>query len=156
VRLDETIGTQLRKNLQRPDAIFGLRQTKNIENLLHDTVRRGLENYQPERQLHELLAPSPLGQPLGQTGDKLLFPFLVLEAKSGTSDSDWYSIQMQTAFPIKSFLDTQMRLGKAKQQRSKRHICPLVWFFFEQRRRLESLRCFCHQWQAQGRYHWSY
>jgi hypothetical protein len=35
--------------------------------------------------VHELLG---LNQPLTQTGDHLLFPFLVLEAKSGSSACD--------------------------------------------------------------------
>jgi len=127
------VAEQLHKDIQKPDAIFGLRQTRNIENLLHDTRKRELrlelEAANQEKQLHELLDPSPLTQPISQKGDQLLFPFLVVEAKSGTSDSDWYSIQMQTAFPIKAFLDTQERLRRATGQRSKWHAGPLVWFF---------------------------
>jgi hypothetical protein len=125
------VAEQLHKDIQKPDAIFGLRQTRNIENLLHDTRKRELEleAANQEKQLHELLDPSPLTQPISQKGDKLLFPFLVVEAKSGTSDSDWYSIQMQTAFPIKAFLDTQDRLRRATGRRSKWHAGPLVWFF---------------------------
>jgi hypothetical protein len=127
------VAEQLHKDIQKPDAIFGLRQTRNIENLLHDTRKRKLEleseAANQEKQLHELLDPSPLTQPISQKGDELLFPFLVLEAKSGTSDSDWHSIQMQTAFPIKAFLDIQDRLRRATGQRSKWHAGPLVWFF---------------------------
>ena len=125
----------LRKDIQKPDAIFGLRQTRNIENLLYDTRKNELEldlgsnAVDQDRQIHELLDPSPLTQPISQKGDMLLFPFLVVEAKSGTSDSDWYSIQMQTAFPIKAFLDTQDRLRRATGRRSKWHAGPLVWFF---------------------------
>lgn len=129
VRLDRAVVERLHKDIQKPDAIFGLRQTRNIENLLHDTRKRESEASNQEKQLHELLDPSPLIQPICQKGDQLLFPFLVLEAKSGTSDSDWYSIQMQTAFPIKAFLDTQDRLRRATGRRSKWHSGPLVWFF---------------------------
>ncbi|KAH9209820.1 hypothetical protein DL95DRAFT_449142 [Leptodontidium sp. 2 PMI_412] len=133
VRLDRAVATKLHKDIQKPDTIFGLRETRNIENLLHDTKKRELELERGEdnqdKQLHELLDPSPITQPISQKGDKLLFPFLVLEAKSGTSDSDWYSIQMQTAFPIKAFLDTQDRLRRATGRRSKWHAGPLVWFF---------------------------
>lgn len=126
---------QLHKHFQKPDTIFGLRQTRNIENLLHDTrkaelgLRLELEAANQEKQLYEFLDPSPLTQPISQKGDKLLFPFLIVEAKPGTSDSDWYAIKMQTAFPIKAFLDTQDRLRRATGRRSKWHAGPLVWFF---------------------------
>lgn len=133
VRLDRAVAAQLHKDIQKPDTIFGLRETRNIENLLYDTKKRELELESgvaiQDKQLHELLDPSPLNQPISQKGDKLLFPFLVLEAKSGTSDSDWYSIQMQTAFPIKAFLDTQNRLRNATALKSKWRSGPLVWFF---------------------------
>jgi hypothetical protein len=125
------VAERLNKKIQNPDAIFGLRQTRNIENFLHDTRKRELqlEAGNEGKQLHELLDPSPFTHPINQKGEDLLFPFLVLEAKSGTSDCDWYSSQLQTAFPIKAFLDTQDRLRRATGRRSKWHAGPLVWFF---------------------------
>ena len=50
------IPNRLKKG-ERPDRIFGLRQTRNIENLLHDVVKRQFENDGGaiERQVHELL-----------------------------------------------------------------------------------------------------
>ena len=123
----------LSKKFQKPDAVFGLRQTRNIENLLNDNEKPGLELHDEEapegRQVHEILDLVTMAQPLNQRGDELLFPFLVLEAKSGSSDSDWNAIQMQTAFPIKTFLDAQNRLKVATGQQSKWESGPLVWFF---------------------------
>ncbi|RYP66853.1 hypothetical protein DL771_007575 [Monosporascus sp. 5C6A] len=131
VRHEATIAKKLGKKIQKPDAIFGLRQTRNIENLLHDT--RKLQVGQPvqtnAKQLHEVLRPSPIDQPLEQSGDELLYPFLVLEAKSSTSDCDWYSIQLQTAFPIRTFLQTQHRLRTAAGSQTQSQSAPLVWFF---------------------------
>lgn len=132
VRHEPSVAAKLGKRIQQPDRIFGLRQTRNIQNLLHDT-RKFEQELSPEvnsRQLHEELGPSPLDQPLCQLGDELLYPFLVLEAKSGTSDSDWYSIQLQTAFPIRTFLETQRRLHKATMPHSNSHTSSthLVWF----------------------------
>jgi len=123
----------LSKKFQKPDAVFGLRQTRNFENLLNDNEKQGLELHGEEtpegRQVHEILDLVTMAQPLNQRGDELLFPFLVLEAKSGSSDSDWHAIQMQTAFPIKTFLDAQNRLKVATGQQSKWESGPLVWFF---------------------------
>lgn len=131
MRHDPTIAKKLGKKIQRPDAIFGLRQTRNIENLLHDTRRRqlGHDAQIHAKQLHEELQPSPVDQPLDQNGDELLYPFLVLEAKSSTSDCDWYSIQMQAAFPIRTFLETQHRLRTAADSLEQSQSAPLVWFF---------------------------
>lgn len=108
--------------------MYGLRQTRNIENLLHDVVKHQFEHDEEaaERQVHEVLG---LEQPLTQTGEHLLFPFIVLEAKSGSSSYDWHSVQMQTAFSIRTLLETQNRLRTATGTQSKWRSGPLVWFF---------------------------
>ncbi|KAJ9130775.1 hypothetical protein NKR23_g12027 [Pleurostoma richardsiae] len=86
VRHDPVVARRLGKRIQKPDAIYGLRQTRNIENFLHDTRKSEARQLVPTdgKQLHEELDPSPIDQPLDQNGDELLYPFLVLEAKS-----DW-------------------------------------------------------------------
>jgi hypothetical protein len=117
---------------QCPDRIYGLRLTRNIENLLYDTANAEVYNINDNTeplQVHEILDPSPFKRPLIQTGDPLLFPFLVLEAKSGKSTDDWLSIQMQTAFPIRSFLQAQDAPRRAAGTRSVWKTSPLVWFF---------------------------
>lgn len=93
VRFEKRIADRLRQKLQRPDAIFGLRQTRNIEALLYDTRKRHLSEDNDPRQIHEILDPNPFEQHLGER-DPLLFPFLVVEAKSATSASDWYSVNL--------------------------------------------------------------
>lgn len=79
------------------------------------------------RLLHELLEPSPSENVISSTGDPLLYPFLVIEAKSGQAQKDWHSINMQTAFPIRAFLQIQARLQHAADPRGS--FGPLVWFF---------------------------
>lgn len=125
IRLDPEVAKNLGKDSQRPDMVFGLRQTRNIENLMYDSIKFGLEDPTRARsvQVHELLP-----QPLNQTGDALLFPFLVLESKSGTSGTDWHSIHLQTAFAIRTFLQAQIRLQTAAAEGSRRPINPVVWF----------------------------
>lgn len=63
----------------RPDRIYGLRQTRNIENLLFDGANRQFQNTDDvEKQVYEMLQ---LDEPLRMKGDRILFPFLVLESK---------------------------------------------------------------------------
>ncbi|CAM1508637.1 Fc.00g054850.m01.CDS01 [Cosmosporella sp. VM-42] len=125
VRLDKAVSKRLSKEIQKPDKVFGLRQTRNIENLLHDTIKTPPQSREePEpAQVHELLS-----QPLSQNGDPILFPFLIMEAKSGTSATDWHSIQLQTAFPIRTFLEAQHHLRTTSGDLSHRQLEPLVWF----------------------------
>src|SRR5687768_15320664 len=85
VRHDPSIAERLGKKIQKPDAIFGLRQTRNIQNLLHDTRKRQSGPGDAQLLVQEL-QPSPINQPLDQNGDELLYPFLVLEAKSRSEE----------------------------------------------------------------------
>ena len=123
---DTEIAEKLLKK-EKPDRVYGLRQTRNIENLLNDTARR--QNDGTTNQVQEVLGISALHQPTAQTGDRQLFPFLVLEAKSGSSSDDWHQIRMQTAFSIRTLLETQNRLRLAAGSQSKWRSGPLVWFF---------------------------
>ena len=108
----------------KPDAIYGLRQSRNIENLLNDTVCVGRPEDEQDMLVHELLGESPLSE----EGDPIVFPFLVLEAKSAKSaDSDWNSVQLQSAFPVRTLLCTQMLLKNMAEPHSKRKVGPLVW-----------------------------
>ncbi|KAK4235994.1 hypothetical protein C8A03DRAFT_36126 [Achaetomium macrosporum] len=103
---------------QKPDRVYGLRQTRIIEDLL---LKRLPDGALLEDILHK--------QPHSTSGQALLFPFLVVEAKSGTAPDDWHSIRLQTAFPIYTYLNAQQSLRLATAQRSKWTSGPLVWFF---------------------------
>lgn len=129
VNHDQEITRRLKKN-ERPDRVYGLRQTRNIENLLHDAAKRQRDYMSGNEleQVQDVLGLPALDQPMNQQGDRQLFPFLVLEAKSGTSADDWHSIQMQTAFSIRTLLETQNKLRLAAGAESKWRSGPLVWF----------------------------
>jgi hypothetical protein len=103
---------------ERLDRVYGLRQTRSFENLLYASREEG--------QLIRDLIKRP---PLSEDGCPLLFPFLVVEAKSGKSGDDWYSVKLQTAFPIYTLLENQRSLRLATGQRSSWHAGPLVWSF---------------------------
>lgn len=129
VNHDQEVTRRLKKN-ERPDRVYGLRQTRNIENLLHDAAKRQRDCISGNEleQVQDVLGLPTLDQPMNQHGDRQLFPFLILEAKSGTSTDDWHSIQMQTAFSIRTLLETQNKLRFAAGAESKWRSGPLVWF----------------------------
>ncbi|KAK6542678.1 hypothetical protein TWF694_006622 [Orbilia ellipsospora] len=104
---------------QKPDRVYGLRQTKNFENLMLKKLDNGkfLENCLQKQ-------PHPAG-----LGESLLFPFMVIEAKSGSALDDWASVRLQTAFPIYTYLNVQQSLKSANGQKSMWKSGPLVWFF---------------------------
>ncbi|KAJ5364539.1 uncharacterized protein N7496_010252 [Penicillium cataractarum] len=120
---DPTIQQQLPR-ATKPDAIYGLRQTRNIENLLNDTSCIG----RPENG-QDMLVYESLGEPpLSEEGDPVVFPFLLLEAKSAKSaDSDWNSVQLQSAFPVRTLLRTQELLNNMTEPHAKQQADPLVW-----------------------------
>ncbi|KAL2832932.1 hypothetical protein BDW59DRAFT_157081 [Aspergillus cavernicola] len=103
---------------QRPDRIYGLRQTRNFENLLLADLPNG------EYLEDKLERPPHTG-----LGEPMLFPFLVVEAKAGNAADDWLSICLQTAFPIYTYLNNQQGLRLATGHRSRWTSGPLVWFF---------------------------
>jgi hypothetical protein len=117
------------KKNRRPDAIYALRLTKNINFLLRDTLDTDLQGaFDVESPpVHRILDPSPYERPLDPMGDTLVFPFLILEAKSGKSADDWHSVQMQSALSARTFLQAQNALRIATGTRSRWNAGPLVW-----------------------------
>lgn len=123
VHHDSTIQKEL-PSATKPDAIYGLRQTRNIENLLNDTacIHRAEDDH--DMLVHEILGDPPLSE----DGDPVVFPFLLLEAKSAKSaDSDWNSIKLQSAFPVRTLLCTQELLKNMTEPHAKQQADPLVW-----------------------------
>jgi hypothetical protein len=124
-RADETIThpPELAQDLlqdQRPDRIYGLRQTRNFEDLLYTKLS-------PDELIQSRIQQQPVLN--SGSGESLLFPFLVVEAKKGSSEDDWHSINLQTAFPIYTFLNVQRSIKLANGTNSRWSSGPLVWFF---------------------------
>lgn len=130
VRHDPEITKELGKK-EKPDRVYGLRRTRNIQLLLHDiaTQRPDPEASTDPGQTGRPSARRFMNQPMNAKGDRQLFPFLVLEAKTGSSD-EWHAINMQTAFSIRTFLDSQQQLHSAASALvSDWRARPMVWFF---------------------------
>lgn len=105
---------------QKPDRIYGLRQTRNFKEALNAPC----DGVEPK------LVRDVLGKyPCSEVGESLLFPFMVMEAKSGKSNDDWHSIRLQSCFSVFTFLEHQQKLKSANGRRSKWESGPLVWFF---------------------------
>ncbi|UKZ79044.1 hypothetical protein TrVFT333_006795 [Trichoderma virens FT-333] len=123
------IGKELGKR-EHPDRVYGLRKTRNIELLLYDIAaqRPDPEVSTDSGQTGRPFALRFMNPPMNEKGDHQLFPFLVLEAKTGSSD-DWHAINMQTAFSIRTFLDSQQQLYSAASALSDWKAKPMVWFF---------------------------
>lgn len=119
--------------IKYPDRIVGLRQTTRVDGLLYDSAVDRFQsalrlNSKEKKKVFEVLEPCPFERPLKQGSEHLLYPFFVLEAKSGKAADDWNSIRRQTSFPIKAFLDAQDSLLRATKTHSDSKSWPLVWF----------------------------
>ena len=123
VLLPAALAAELGKEDQQPDGIYGLRQTRNFEEALY--VHAHNEYDQSDKLVADLITASPLST----DGDPLLFPFLLLEAKSGKASDDWHSIKLQTAFPIQACLKVQRDLQTKTARGYDWENEPLVWFF---------------------------
>ncbi|KAF7179454.1 hypothetical protein CNMCM7691_008387 [Aspergillus felis] len=119
---DELLRSQLPK--QGPDRVLGLQNTRNLDSLLLSPVRPDLAK-QRDDTVSDILKTTPFKS----QADPLLFPFLLLEAKSETSSSGFDAIQVQSAFPIYALLKLQEELRSYVDWSSgEERFEPLVWF----------------------------
>jgi len=108
---------------KKPDRVYGLQCTKNFDQLLSKPV--SMPWGEPDGcTVGERVRTSPFKE----RPQPLLFPFLILEAKSESSPNGFGAIQKQTASPIFALLKLQEDLqGQARASDSA--AAPLVWFF---------------------------
>jgi hypothetical protein len=120
---DPLLRSQLPK--QEPDRVYGLQETNNFEKLLSSPVP-STPGCDADITLRELVRSSPFKDGV----EPLLFPFLVLEAKSGKSSSGFFEIQTQTAFPIFALLKLQEDLLARLRASGTADVAgrPLIWF----------------------------
>ena len=97
----EKRGLQKRK----PDRVFGLAKTKSLDYYSKASLVKGLRH-----------SPFP--------GADMLYPFLILEAKSEGRGPGFESIETQTAFPIR----TCVKLQNDLRRQSGVSLDPLLWF----------------------------
>lgn len=107
----------------KPDRIIGLCQTPTVESLLGKLDR------------HALL-PKTVGQtirttPFKKAGEPVIFPFLIMEAKSDKSAGSFGDIDMQTAFAIRELvlLQEELKCTALGLGHTEWEAAPLVWYF---------------------------
>jgi hypothetical protein len=108
---------------KEPDAVYGLRQTRNFDALLNGLAKIQDINSPAEQLLRDVVAPSPMVE----DGELLLFPFLIYESKK-ESGSDWHSVVLQGAFPIREALISQKSVKDKTGAASKWPSGPFCWF----------------------------
>jgi hypothetical protein len=103
---------------KNPDRVIGLRITNRLDRILNET---------------EGVAGEPVGDlirtnPFKPGCKPLLFPFLVLEAKSEKSPDTFSKIDLQSGFAIRHLLQLQLGLRNATIANRQLGTQPLVWY----------------------------
>jgi hypothetical protein len=94
----------LPKKRERPDRVLGLCVTKRLERLLlwSDDKRPSAGG--------KTIGESIKSSPFRSEGAPIIFPFLVIEAKSEKGRDGFSDIELQTAFTIRALLELQQDL----------------------------------------------
>ncbi|KAI0381180.1 hypothetical protein F5Y04DRAFT_281154 [Hypomontagnella monticulosa] len=126
-RVDEAINypqelqSELPKRGERPDRVYGLRVTRRLERLLESKDRR------PSARGGDV-GDVVRSNPFREDGDPIIFPFLLIEAKSEKGAHSFSDIETQTAFAIRELLELQDGLRVASGEAQDWEAGPLVWF----------------------------
>jgi hypothetical protein len=112
----------MHKKEEKPDRVYGLRLTNRLERLLERTEdKRAAAG-------GRMIGESIKSTPFRLDGKPIVFPFLVLEAKSEKGKYSFSDIEAQTAFTIRTLLTLQEDLRVAAGEDSEWETGPLVWF----------------------------
>lgn len=109
------------KREERPDRVYGLRLTNRLERLL--LLAEDKRTSAPDISSDGTLKNTPFRY----DGEPIVFPFLILEAKSEKGPDSFTDIQVQTAFAIRELLSIQHNLGQAAEENEEWDGGPLVW-----------------------------
>ncbi|KAE8358633.1 hypothetical protein BDV27DRAFT_65974 [Aspergillus caelatus] len=120
---------------EEPDRVYGLRDTGSLRKALNSIGKHTAYAGNVQR-LRDTIEVSPFDD----EGERLLFPFLIMEAKSG-KHGDMAAVEMQTAFCIRRLLRLQHELRNAGEGRGGTFE-PLVWFLSWSGERWNVAGCF--------------
>lgn len=101
--------------MEKPDRVYGLTRTEQMM-ALFDRVNRNKKSVKWE-DCSPYLAK-----------DGLMFPFLVLESKSGTSQDSDNTALHQSALVVRYLLRMQHRLTEKADSRTRWRTGPFVWY----------------------------
>ncbi|KAL4944074.1 hypothetical protein BDV06DRAFT_188256 [Aspergillus oleicola] len=111
------------KKYEQPDRVYGLYQTENFKMLLNLPDKR-LPHDGDRRFLRHTLNVTPYKSDL----EPLLFPFILVEAKSDTV-GDAAGVDLQSAFSLRRLLLLQEELRAATESETVWRPEPMVWYF---------------------------
>ncbi|KAH0829784.1 hypothetical protein FOPE_10126 [Fonsecaea pedrosoi] len=103
---------------KKPDRIVGIRLTKRLDRILHET----------EGPDGNLIVDSIRTSPFKPFIKPLLFPFLLIEAKSEKSPDAFSKIDAQSGFALRNLLQLQRNLVHATAENRHSSVKPLVWY----------------------------
>ncbi|KAI9691720.1 MAG: hypothetical protein M1822_007792 [Bathelium mastoideum] len=118
----EAVMADLPKRSEQPDRIYGLRMGRRLERLMLWS-----QDNRPS-SCGKMIAEALKTSPFRPDGEPVLFPFLVLEAKSEKGRESFSDIEVQTAFSIRTLLELQQGLYDAAAEKSISEARPFVWF----------------------------
>ncbi|KAI9653940.1 MAG: hypothetical protein M1831_005625 [Alyxoria varia] len=118
VHHEASLTTKLSKE-EKPDRVYGLKSTKVFHKLL--------DRLDQQSVVGDDGASMPRLSPFREPENDILFPFLVLEAKSARSSDDFQHMQAQSAFTIRTLLQIQEGLADIRGS-GMLYTFPLVWF----------------------------
>jgi hypothetical protein len=98
-----------------------LRLTKRLERLLWSEDKR-------QSAAGACIVDNLRSNPFREDGQSILFPFLVIEAKSEKGADSFSNIEAQTAFSLRELLVIQDNLRLAAEEDQDWDGGPLVWF----------------------------
>jgi len=111
----------------QPDRIYGLRTTDAIEKILKQPH---VSHLGETSELEDgLLGRLTISCNPDSGGLASIYPFLVMEAKSLKSGSNFQDVENQTAVPIRNLLYLQLKLQEDEFNKMKVPGGPLAWFF---------------------------
>ncbi|KIW91594.1 uncharacterized protein Z519_07561 [Cladophialophora bantiana CBS 173.52] len=117
IQYEEKIQKILQKGI-KPDRLIGLRVTTRLDRILKET----------EGPDGNLVGESIRTTPIRDDSRPLLFPFLLLEAKSEKSSDGFSKIDSQSGFGLRNLLQLQRNLEHATIENRQSGMKPLVWY----------------------------
>ena len=133
---------------EHPDRVYGLRKTTVFEDALCRPSSQHTHANGGPKLVNEAIKITPFKR---KDGEPLLFPFLILEAKSAKGD-DFDSMQKQTAFPIRTLLKMQADLQDLSGKEIAWQGGPLVWFLYNRGEDWRVAACFVEDNNGEASY----
>lgn len=130
------------QSTEEPDRVYGLKQAGDFNFILNSAAK-----IDPSKRLRDTIEISPFFE----EREPLLFPFLIMEAKSA-KQGDTAAVELQSAFCIRRLLLLQHNLKEKTGPETQWKTGPLVWFFHWYGERWTVTGCFVENVNGNAHY----